>query len=147
MIAVILKIFGPAGTIALATAVLLAMLSLSFGIQLKVATAQKNEAIATSVAAINDRDAALVLAENNFDASAGWEKIADERGKLLIFSQEENRRLRAENDQAIARAEAKRQDAERTLSEFTSRYAASIRIPACAQARQQLEAACPAISY
>lgn len=115
-----------------------------YAYKLKADVATAEAAVATVT---GERDAAKKTATDNFNASEGWKKIANERRDLLIACQNENTRMREENDQAIEDADAKRKDAERALKTFIEKYAADVRTPDCAAARRELDAKCPVISY
>lgn len=143
----LLKIFGIPGTIALASAIVLALLLgvCSFGLyttrtELKLVSAELNLAKA-------ERNGALQIASINEESSKGWEAIAETRKALLAEAQAENARVAADNQAALARARAETLDAERTLSQFAARFAASIRSPDCAAARARLDATCPLVKF
>ena len=64
----------------------------------------------------------------------------------LKRAQEDAVTLREQDARALARARAVLAEANRSLSGFVDRYHAQLRAPACEQALNQLEAACPALS-
>lgn len=147
MIAVLLKIFGPAGTVALAAAVLLALTTAGTGLMLYKARSDVASAKAKLSLVESARDAAANRAVNNATAAAGWETVATERNTLLAACQLENTRILTDNKKAVAAARAAATDAERTLSLFVARYSENLRNPDCVRARAALDLSCPALEF
>lgn len=149
--AAILKLFGGVrGTIAAGAALLLGLLLAGQTLRLHwaqadVATAKAD--VATQKAEVTrvsgERDTATRRGTDLAAASRSWERVAGERLVLLDQAQKENTRLEADNAKAVAAAQAKQRDAERTLESFMSRYAAQIRAPDCAAALAQVDRQCP----
>lgn len=136
----LLKIFGLPGSIALAVAIG----ALSACIWLWVALAGAEAA--RSVAEI-EADVAQGRATANAASATSWKATALQRHTLLLECQAENTRIAVETAAGLEAADAARKDAERSAALFADRYAASLRIPACVKARQNLDAACPAMEY
>lgn len=78
-------------------------------------------------------------------ASEKWRAATRRVGGLLEAAVKENERVATDNAAAVAKAQAERADAERTLKLFTERFAS--RTPTCAQALKQMEASCPELQH
>lgn len=79
-------------------------------------------------------------------ANEGWQKTTGVLQAELKAAQDQVADIRQKSDAAVAAAQARAADANKTLKTFMDRYAVQVREPHCASALQQLEAACPAFS-
>lgn len=79
-------------------------------------------------------------------ANAGWEETTGVLRTELKAAQDQLVKVRAQGAAAVAAAEARAADADRTLASFMDRYAAQVKNTHCAQALQHVEAVCPAFS-
>ena len=77
-------------------------------------------------------------------ANAGWQDTAATLQGELKLAQDQLVTVRQQGAAAVAAAEAKAADADRTLRTFLDRYAVQVKETACAQALQNVEAVCPA---
>lgn len=82
--------------------------------------------------------------EDNAKAANAWKAATQNIAAKLAHALTENLRVDKEAATAVATAEAKRIDAERTLDTFMDRFAK--RTPTCAQALNQMEAVCGELS-
>jgi hypothetical protein len=78
-------------------------------------------------------------------AAVKWDEAVGTLQSLLRDAQGERRRLDAEGRAAIAAAEARATDADRTLAAWTRRYAEQVRVGDCAAALNAVQTACPAL--
>lgn len=77
-------------------------------------------------------------------ANAGWQDTAIVLRGELKLAQDQLVTVRQQGQVAVAAAEARAADADRTLKTFMDRYAVQVKETACAQALQNVEAVCPA---
>ena len=112
----------------------------------RAASAERDAALAERDARTGERDGFAQRVEELAKANLAWSNAAKTLQGELDRAQREGRRLDAENRRAIASARAEAADADRTLKRFVDQFASESRRPACAQALNQLEAACPALS-
>lgn len=129
----------------------LALLSVGLGVALALARADVR-AITAEAGAANEE---LYSAQTERDAWKGKaagcvesnEAYADVVGTLngeLELAQQENRRIKAEGQAAIAAARAAARDADRTLKRMAGQFQAQSREPPCAAAVARVAQACPA---
>lgn len=78
-------------------------------------------------------------------ANKGWQDTTAAVQAQLAAEQQQCADLSRQGDKAVAAAQAKAADADRTLKSFVDRYAQSVRAPDCAAALNALEGACPLI--
>ena len=113
-----------------------------------VTAARSSAALSVSEANASSASAAWEAARTRVGeltaANRGWEKTAGLLQTELKVAQDQLVQLKAQNAEAVAAAEAKAADADRTLSRFMDQAAAQAREPTCAQALQHVEAVCPA---
>lgn len=114
----------------------------------RVASAQaardSAQAAATSLRA--SRDAFEQRATELATANAEWGRTVDVLQAELKRAQYEARRLDAQARAAVAAADARARDADRTLKRFVDQFAVESTRPDCARALANLEAQCPALS-
>ncbi|KAF1697987.1 hypothetical protein CSC62_07530 [Pseudoxanthomonas jiangsuensis] len=79
-------------------------------------------------------------------ANQGWELTTATLQTELKAAQDQLVTVRQQGRAAVAAAEARAADADRTLSTFMARYAAQVKQAHCVQALQHVEAVCPAFS-
>ncbi len=84
-------------------------------------------------------------AETLQGAATQWSAAVETLQGLLRDAQGERRRLDAEGRAAIAAAETRATDANRTLAAWTRRYAEQVRVGDCAAALNAVQTACPAL--
>ena len=77
-------------------------------------------------------------------ANEGWRETTTALQGELKRAQDQLVEVRRQGAAAVAAAEAKAADADRTLKTFMDRYAVQVKETACAQALQNVEAVCPA---
>lgn len=78
------------------------------------------------------------------EAGLTWRSASKSLETKLAHANRENLRVKTENAAAVAKLEAQRVDAERTLKDFMGRFAN--KTPTCAQALNQMEAVCSDLS-
>lgn len=116
------------------------------GSRLDVANASSSSAMSLARSYQTEKDAWKLRAEE-----LAISLDAHQRANATLFdelkrAQEDAVTLRKQDARALARAHAELAEANRTLAGFVDRYHAQVRVPACEQALNQLEAACPALS-
>lgn len=135
--------------------VLGAIIALSAGLALqhvvlsaKVASAQAARDVAEAKASSLEasRDAFERRATELATANAEWGRTVDVLQAELKRAQYEARVLDAQARAAIAAAEGRARDADRTLKRFVEQFAVESTRPDCARALANLEAQCPALS-
>lgn len=92
------------------------------------------------------RDAFELRAAELATANAEWGRTVDTLQDELKRAQRDVRVLDAQARQAVAAAEARARDADRTLKRFVDQFAVESKRPDCARALANLEAQCPALS-
>lgn len=77
-------------------------------------------------------------------ANKGWQATTSTLRDEIKRAQDQLVEVRQQGAEAVAAAEARAADADRTLKTFMDRYAVQVKETACAQALQNVEAVCPA---
>lgn len=115
---------------------------------MKVDVAQAASSSAMSLARSYQTEAAAwkLRAEELTASVAAHQQAMGTLAAELQRAQEDAVTLREQDARALARARTELAEANRTLATFVDRYHAQVRAPACEQALNQLEAACPALS-
>lgn len=130
----------------------LLLLSMALGVALKVEAGKVATANAATTAALAQRDTAATERE-------AWKTRVDELWAAnlaygnaltgihneLVRTQNENARIDAETDRAVAAARADAADADRTLKLFTAKFQTESRKPDCGRALAAMAASCPAM--
>lgn len=108
--------------------------------RVSVALADKTEA-----GLLHDIAAAQAKVAELSAANAGYGDTVATLQAALTHEQSQCATVRQQSAKALATAQAKAADADATLKTFTARYATAAAAADCAQALNQLEAACPAL--
>jgi len=108
------------------------------------AAAATSEGLLATCAA--GRDGAVTRVQELVEANAGYgETLATVRSELRL-AQQQTVTLRVQSNAALAAAEVREADANKTLAQFMNRYASQARETRCALALTEMEASCPAFS-
>ena len=108
------------------------------------ARARTEAAAATAGQRATERDAWKQAAEASAAAAGSWEAAFADMRVLLRQAQSEARRLDEAGKRAVAAAQAREVEANRTLDAWMARYANQVRVGDCAAALNAVQAACPA---
>ena len=108
------------------------------------ARAETDAAAATVGQRTTEREAWKQAARASQAAAGRWEAAFADMQILLRDAQGEARRLDAAGRQAVAAAQAREAEANRTLEAWMRRYAEQVRVGDCAAALNAVQAACPA---
>lgn len=110
-----------------------------------VAAAQRDTAVQRVGTVETERDAWKTRADELQAARAGDRRAIDMLRGLLAQAQGESARLEREGEQAVAAAQARAAEADRTLDAWMDRYAAQVRQGDCQTALAAVQQACPAM--
>lgn len=114
--------------------------------KLEVANAASSSAMSLARSYQTEKDAWKLRAEELTASVAAHQQAMGTLADELHRAQEDAVTLRQQDAAALAQARAELAEANRTLAGFVDRYHAQVRAPACEQALNRLEAACPALS-
>lgn len=115
------------------------------GADVRAAEAATGQAEAQRDAAITERDAWKVRAEDNARAASTAQASVVTLRDELKRAQGDLRTLGVQSRAAIAQAEAQQRDAERTLARFAQQFQTESRKPDCTRALEAVGRFCPAL--
>lgn len=122
--------------------------SLAIGLFVTRASARADAAMQNGLiaACTAEREGASARVTELLAANAGYGATVKVLRAELLAAQDQAAVLRAQSDAAVAAAEAREADANKTLKQFMNRYASQAREARCALALTEVEASCPAFS-
>lgn len=128
----------------------LALAVVALSVSLVVVRANTRASVASyegaGAACAAQREGATTRVAELVSANAGYGRAVAVLQAELTLAQKQAATLKQQSDSAVAAAEAREADANRTLKQFMDRYASQARETRCALALTEVEASCPAFS-
>lgn len=129
-----------------ALVVVVIALSVSLFVMRAAAAAAAATYEGAAVACTAEKSGATARVSELATANAGYSRTVELLQAELRTAQGQVVTLKQQSDTALAEAEAREADANRTLKQFMNRYAGQARETRCALALTEVEASCPAFS-
>lgn len=128
----------------------LALGLIAMSLSLVVVRANARAAAATyegaTAACAAQKDGATARVSELVAANAGYGRTVAVLQTELLLAQKQAATLKQQSAKAVAAAQAREADADKTLKQFMNRYAGQARETRCALALTEMEASCPAFS-
>ena len=128
----------------------LALGLIALSVSLVVVRANARAAVATyegaTAACAAQKDGATTRVSELVAANAGYGRTVAVLQTELLLAQKQAATLKQQSANAVAAAQAREADADKTLKQFLNRYAGQARETRCALALTEMEASCPAFS-
>lgn len=128
----------------------LALGLIALSVSLVVVRANARAAAATyegdTAACAAQKDGATTRVSELVAANAGYGRTVAVLQTELLLAQKQAATLKQQSANALAAAQAREADADKTLKQFMNRYAGQARETRCALALTEVEASCPAFS-
>lgn len=128
----------------------LALGLIALSVSLVVVRANARAAAATyegaTAACAAQKDGATTRVSELVAANAGYGRTVAVLQTELLLAQKQAATLKQQSANAVAAAQAREADADKTLKQFLNRYAGQARETRCALALAEMEASCPAFS-
>lgn len=128
----------------------LALGLIALSVSLVVVRANARAAAATyegaTAACAAQKDGATTRVSELVAANAGYGRTVAVLQTELLLAQKQAATLKQQSAKAVAAAQAREADADKTLKQFMNRYAGQARETRCALALTEMEASCPAFS-
>lgn len=123
---------------------------IALSVSLVVLRANARAAAATyegvTAACTAQKDGATTRVSELVAANAGYGRTVAVLQTELLLAQRQAATLKQQSASAVAAAQAREADADKTLKQFMNRYAGQARETRCALALTEVEASCPAFS-